>query len=134
MTSEPLTSRDYAGSLHHDVTEADLLRLEPDERLWKLWVFRPAAGRATRLEHRIYSKQKPNGQLAMITFAMHTPNGEQAARSNIARVPDIAPKDLEHIIESIRQQTQGAGDDYEEIDLSGMATLDEQLAHLQHRE
>ena len=118
---------------HHDVIEAGLLRLEPDERLWKLWVFRPAAGRATRLEHRIYSKRKPDGNLAMITFAVHAPTSEQAAASNIARVPEIAPQDLERIIASMRQQTQDDGDDFEEIDLSGMATLDEQLAYLRSR-
>jgi hypothetical protein len=133
MINEPTNGQTRTLSLYDDINAAGLLRLEPGERLWKVWVFRPAAGRASRLEHRIYAIQKPGGQLAMITFAVHAPNGTQPARSNIARVTSISPQDLERIITAIRQQAQAEDDDYEEIDLSRMATLDEQLDYLRDR-
>ena len=41
-----------------DISASGPVQLEPDERLWKVYIFRPASGRATHLEHRIYSKLK----------------------------------------------------------------------------
>lgn len=119
-----------------DLKEGDLLRLEPGERLWKLYCFR-VPGHSTGLRHRIYTKIKTDGRLAMVTFVIHNPaaaeggNGRRrpAARSNLARVPDLGPADLERIIAAIRQ-AQAAPEVCEELDLSGIGALDEQLARL----
>jgi hypothetical protein len=108
--------------------ELDLLHLAPGERLWKLYIFRPAAGRAKRLEHRIYTKLKPDGRLALVTFAIHTPLPGQCARSSIARVADLSVDNLSQIIQAIRRQT--GADECEELDLSEVATLEEQLAQI----
>lgn len=114
-----------------DLTADGLLPLDDGERLWKLYIFRPEAGRATGLEHRIYTKIKPGGNLALVTFAMHTPAAGQAARSGIARVPDISVDALDHIIDVIRRETQTGADEYTEIDLTKLPSWDEQLAYLQ---
>ncbi len=105
--------------------ELDLLHLAPNERLWKLYVFRPAAGRATRLEHRIYVTRKADGRLALVTFAVHTPAEGRAVRSGIARVPDLAVSDLDRIIAAIRRQVQAV--ECEEVNLSGVESVAEQL-------
>ena len=119
-----------AKDLLADLSASGPVHLEPDERLWKVYIFRPAAGRATHLEHRIYSKLKPSGHLALVTFAAHRPNGGPPVRSGVARVPELSREDLGHIIDTIRRQTNAADDEYAEVDLSHLATLPEQLEYL----
>ncbi len=119
-----------------DLKSGNLLRVEPGERLWKLYCFR-SAGHSTGLRHRIYTKLKADGRLAMVTFVIHNPpsangsNGHerQAVRSNLARVPDLGLDDLDRIIAAVRR-AQAAPDTCEELDLSEIRTLDEQLAWL----
>ncbi len=118
----------------------DLLDLQPGERLWKLYCFR-TTGHATGLRHRIYTKRKVNGRLALITFAVHNPpsardgaNGHpasRAVRSGIARVPDLTAEDLDRIISAIRRQVQADSETCEEIDLTRFTTLQEQIAWLE---
>jgi hypothetical protein len=50
------------------IAELDLLQLGPGERPWKLYCFRPAAGRATHLEHRIYTKLKAGDDRRLLSF------------------------------------------------------------------
>lgn len=119
-----------------DLKASNLLRVEPGERLWKLYCFR-SAGHLTGLRHRIYTKIKPNGRLAMVTFVAHNPpnaNGNggrapHAVRSKLARVPDLGLEDLDRIVAAIRR-SQVAPDTCEELDLSQLETLAEQIAWL----
>jgi hypothetical protein len=110
-----------------DLLADDLLQLQAGERLWKLYCFRSAAGQSTQLRHRIYTKVKADGRLALVTFAVHTPAGGQAVRSNIARVPDLPADALDRIIQAVLAQTQAAADTYEALDLSALPTLTAQL-------
>ncbi len=103
----------------------DLLRLLPGEHPWRLYIFRPAAGQATHLEHRIYTIRKPDGRLALVTFAVHTPAEGRAVRSGVARVPDLGASDLDRIIAAIRRQVQAV--ECEEVDLSDVEMVEEQL-------
>jgi hypothetical protein len=116
-----------------DLLVERLLPLEEGDRLWKLYIFSPAGGRATHLQHRIYSKVKPDGHLAIVTFAVHSPVEGQAARSAIARVPDLKADALEHIIETIRRETQVGPDEDLEIDVSHLKSVSEQLAYVRER-
>jgi hypothetical protein len=122
MMTQPTSSQNHVHLIAPDVlaelTADYLLQLKPGERPWKLYVFRPVTGRATHLEHHIYTKLKADGRLALVTFAVHTPNGGQPVRSGIARVPDLTAGDLEQIIAAIRRQTQAGPDEYEEVNLS----------------
>ncbi len=114
--------------VQRDLGIGGLLHLAPGERPWRLYIFRPAAGRATRLEHRIYAIHKPDGRLALVTFAIHTPVEGRAVRSGIARVPDLGVSDLARIIAAIRRQVQAV--ECEEVDLSGVESVEEQLAQV----
>lgn len=109
-----------------DLLDDDLLQLQEHERLWKLYCFRSVEGQRTQLRHRIYTKIKPNGRLALVTFAVHTPVAGRSVRSNIARVPDLPVELLDRIIQAILVQTHVAPDGFELVDLSGFATLAEQ--------
>ncbi len=116
-----------------DLVDEDLLELQPGERLWKLYCFREGA-HPTALRHRIYTKRKADGRLALLTFAVHNPSQEEAdaqsprVRSALARVPDLSPTDLDRLIGAMRLQVQS--DACEEVDLSSHRELDEQLARL----
>jgi hypothetical protein len=112
-----------------DLGNGGLMPLGPGERLWKLYFIRPASGRATALEHRIYTKRKVDGSLALVSFAIHAPAEGSAARSGAARVPDLPAAALDRIVAAIRREAS-PGDEYREVDLSGFSTLDEQLARL----
>lgn len=113
-----------------DLVEEDMLRLKPGERLWKLYCFRPKEGRAAALEHRIYTKRKLDGRLALVTFARHAPEPGRVVRSGIARVADLSADILDRIIEAIRKETHLGQDEQEEVDLSMLASLDDQIARL----
>jgi hypothetical protein len=113
-----------------DLVGEDLLELMPDERLWKLFCFASEDGRETGLRQRIYTKLKPDGRLAMLTFAVHSPAPGQTVRSGILKVPDLSIEALDHIIEQIRVQTGASGDEYQEIDLSGVPSLPDQIRRL----
>lgn len=115
-----------------DLVGEDLLELMPDERLWKLYCFASDDGRQTNLRQRIYTKQKSDGRLAMLTFAVHSPAPGQSARSGILKVPDLSIEALDHIIEQIRVQTGASEDDYQEIDLSTVPTLPDQIHRIEH--
>jgi len=106
-----------------DLLADDLLQLRDGERLWKLYCFRSAEGQRTQLRHRIYTKVKADGRLALVTFAAHTPAAGRAVRSNIARVPDLPADALDRIIQTIVAQTRTAADAYEAVDLSALPSL-----------
>ncbi len=134
MTTDPSDIRCPAGpEALADLLNDDLLRLEPGERLWKLYCFRAAQGRSTQLRHRIYTKLKTDGRLALVTFVVHTPVAERSTRSNIARVADLPIDALDRIIQAIVAQTHCAPDEFEALDLSDIPTLEQQWEQMVDR-
>ena len=113
-----------------DLLGDNLLRIEPGERLWKLYCFWAAEGRATQLRHRIYTKLKADSHLALVTFAVHTPVAGHSVRSNIVRVPDLLVQALDRIISAITAQTKTPSEEIDELDLSEIDTLEEQLREI----
>ncbi len=124
------------GEILADLVDADLLELQPGERLWKLFCFRDV-DHPTGLRHRIYTKEKAGGRLAMLTFAVHNPpreddgEDEMPVRSALARVPDLSAADLDRLIVAMR--AQAGSNACEELDLSGHGRLDDQIAELRRR-
>ena len=117
-----------------DLVEHDLLQLQPGERLWKLYCFQDA-GHPTGLRHRIYTKQKADGRLELLTFAVHNPRRDDGTaedtppvRSSLARVPDLSAADLDRLIGAM--QSQAGGDTCDEVDLSRHGELTDQLRWL----
>jgi hypothetical protein len=113
-----------------DLLGDNLLHIEPGERLWKLYCFWSAEGRATQLRHRIYTKLKTDGRLALVTFAVHTPVEGRSVRSNLVRVPDLPAQALDRIISAITAQTHTPSEEIDELDLSEITTLEEQFRQL----
>jgi hypothetical protein len=113
-----------------DLLGDNLLHIEPGERLWKLYCFWAAEGRATQLRHRIYTKLKTDGRLALVTFAVHTPVAGRSVRSNIVRVPDLPVQALDRIISAIIAETKTSSEEIDELDLSAIDSLQEQFRQL----
>jgi hypothetical protein len=135
MTTLSCTRSCSAGpEVRADLLGDNLLHIEPGERLWKLYCFWSAEGRATQLRHRIYTKLKTDGHLALVTFAVHTPVEGRSVRSNIVRVPDLPPQALDRIISAITAQTHTPSEEIDELDLSEITTLEEQFRQLANGE
>jgi hypothetical protein len=128
--SEKNTARTTARSILQDVAVDGPVQFAPGERFWRVYIFRYTESGGALLEHRIYLKLKPDGNFWMVTFAVTRRAEEYLSRSGVAHVRDITLPAVAKIIDAITQQLGLGRDEYEEIDLSGMASLEEQLSYL----
>lgn len=126
---DDLTSALYPG-VFPDLVGGTLLQLQERERLWKLYFLRPAWGRDERVEHRIYTKEQANGKLALVSYNFRMPQGSRPVKSSAAMARDIPKDTLNQVIWNVVKKSQIGPDELEVIDLSDLATFDEQLQHL----
>ena len=110
-----------------------LMRIKKGERLYKFYYFRPIAGRQYNFEYRILSKEKKNGMLEMVSYNFKIENG-QPQKKSITRVPEISKEQLDQIVQNMVRNTNTGPDEFEELDLSEYATIDEQLEFLKRRD
>jgi hypothetical protein len=110
-----------------------LLRIKKGERLYKFYYFRPSAGRHFHFEYRILSKEKISGKLEMVSYNFKIENGVPI-KSSVTRVPKISKKNLDQIVQNIIKRTNTGSDEFEEIDLSGFSSIDEQIEYLKGRD
>ena len=109
-----------------------LMRIKKGERLYKFYYFRPVAGRHYHFEYRILTKEKTNGMLEMVSYNFKIENGVPQ-KNSITKVPKITKEQLEEIVQNVRMKTNTGSDEFEELDLSGFATIDEQIEFLKRR-
>ena len=110
-----------------------LIRVKKGERLYKFFYFRPMAGRHYHFEYRILTKQKTSGMLEMVSYNYKIENGVPQ-KSSITKVPEISKEQLEEIVQNVRMKTNTGPDEFEELDLSGFSTIDEQIEFLKRRD
>ncbi len=110
-----------------------LIRVKQGERLYKFYYFRPMAGRHYHFEYRILTKEKINGMLEMVSYNFKIENGV-SRKSSITRVPKISKEQLDQIVQNVMRKTNTSPDDFEELDLSGFSSIDEQIEFLKHRD
>jgi hypothetical protein len=110
-----------------------LMRIKHGERLYKFYFFRPMAGRDYHFEYRILSKEKINGMLEMVSYNFKIENGV-SKKSSVARVPEISKEQLDQIVQNVIRTTNTDSDEFEELDLSGYSSIDEQIEFLKHRD
>jgi len=110
-----------------------LIRIKQGERLYKFYYFRPMAGRRYHFEYRILTKEKINGMLEMVSYNFKIENGIPQ-KSSITKVPKISKEQLEEIVQNVRIKTNTGSDEFEELDLSGFSTIDEQIEFLKRRD
>ena len=110
-----------------------LIRIKQGELLYKFYYFRPMAGRHYHFEYRILTKEKINGMLEMASYNFKIENGVPK-KSSVTKVPKISKEQLEEIVQNVRMKTNTGPDEFEELDLSGFSTIDEQIEFLKRRD
>ncbi len=110
-----------------------LMRIRRGERLYKFYYFRPIAGRHYHFEYRILTKEKSDGMLEMVSYNFKIENNVPQ-KSSITRVPEISKEQLEDIVRNVRIKTNTGPDEFEELDLSGFSTIDEQIEFLKRQD
>lgn len=110
-----------------------LIRIKKGERLYKFYYFRPMAGRHYHFEYRILTKEKIDGMLEMVSYNFKIENGVPQ-KSSITRVPKISKEQLDEIVKNVMRKTNTSPDEFEELDLSGFSTIDEQIEFLKRQD
>ena len=108
------------------------MRIKKGERLYKFYYFRPEALRHYQFEYRILSKEKINGKLQMVSYNFKIENGVPK-KSSVTRVSKISKKELDQIVQNVKTKTNTGSDEFEELDLSGFSSIDEQIEFLKQR-
>jgi hypothetical protein len=117
----------------HPEQDHFLIRIKKGERLYKFYYFRPMAGRHYHFEYRILTKEKINGTLEMVSYNFKIENGVQK-KSSVTRVPKISKAELDQIVQNVIRTTNTEPDEFEELDLSGFSSIDEQIEFLKSRD
>jgi hypothetical protein len=117
----------------HPGQDQFLMRIRQGERLYKFYYFRPMAGRHYHFEYRILSKEKINGMLEMVSYNFKIENGV-SKKSSITKVPEISKEQLDQIVQNVVRKTNTDSDEFEEVDLSGYSSIDEQIEFLKQRD
>jgi hypothetical protein len=117
----------------HPRQDQFLMRIKQGERLYKFYYFRPMAGRHYHFEYRILSKEKINGMLEMVSYNFKIENGVPK-KSSITKVPEISKDQLDQIVQNVVRKTNTDSDEFEEVDLSGYSSIDEQIEFLRQRD
>jgi hypothetical protein len=110
-----------------------LIRIKKGERLYKFFYFRPTAGSHYHFEYRILTKETIHGTLEMVSYNFKIENGVPQ-KSSITKVPEISKEQLEEIVQNVRMKTNTGPDEFEELDLSGFSTIEEQIEFLKRRD
>ena len=110
-----------------------LIRIKKGERLYKFYYFRPIAGRHYHFEYRILTKEKIDAMLEMVSYNFKIENGVPQ-KGSITRVPKISKEQLEEIVQNVMRKTNTSLDEFEELDLSGFSTVDEQIEFLKRQD
>ena len=109
------------------------MRIKKGERLYKFYYFRPVALSQSQFEYRILSKEKINGKLEMVSYNFKIEHGVPR-KSSVTRVPKISKEELDQIVQNVKEKTNTGSDEFEELDLSGFSSIDEQIEFLKQRD
>jgi hypothetical protein len=114
-------------------TDPYIMKVGKGERLYKFYFFRPVAGRDQHFEYRMLTKEKANGMLEMVSYSFKIVDGLPVKRG-IMRVPEVSKDQLEGVVQNMVRRTNTEPDEFEELDLSGFSTIDEQIEFLKKQD
>ena len=55
-------------------------------------------------------------------------------KSSVTRVPKISKEELDQIVQNVKEKTNTASDEFEELDLSEFSSIDAQIEFLKQRD
>ncbi|MCK4313067.1 MAG: hypothetical protein KAW88_10075 [Candidatus Cloacimonetes bacterium] len=109
-----------------------LMRINKGERMYKIYIFRPFAGRENNFEYRILTKEKTNGMLEMVSYNFKIVDGVPQ-KSSIMKSPEVPKDNMDEMVQNMMITTNTSQEEFEEIDLSDFKTLEEQIEFLQKK-
>ncbi|HNS01585.1 MAG TPA: hypothetical protein PKM78_04300 [Anaerolineae bacterium] len=119
----------------NELAAGSVLRMEPGERLWKLYFLRPAANPAAQAEHRIYTKLQADGRICLASYTVNATHEDgPPIRSNLAIVRDIPEDTLNQLIWQVVRQSQIGPDELEVIDLTSIDSFEAQVGYLRGKQ
>ncbi len=71
--------------------------------------------------------------LEMVSYNFKIENGIPQ-KTSITRVPEIAKEQMDSIVQNVMIKTHSSPAEFEELDLSGFSTIDEQLEFLKKQD
>ncbi|MEA2096889.1 MAG: hypothetical protein U9P73_09395 [Candidatus Cloacimonadota bacterium] len=110
-----------------------MLRIKKGEKIYKIFIFRPEAGKEINFEYRILTKEMKNGLLELVSYNFKIVDNIPQKYS-ITRASDIDKDKVKSIISNVMGMTNTSVDEFEEIDLSIFDTIEEQIKFLEKRE
>ncbi len=110
-----------------------LMRIKKGERLYKFYYFRPMARRHYQFEYRILTKEKKDGMLEMVSYNFKIENGVPQ-KTSITKVPEVSKEQMDQIVQNIIRSTNTDPNEFEEVDLSGYSSIEEQIEVLKQRD
>ena len=117
----------------HPEQDHYLIGIKQGERPYKFYYFRPMAGRHYHFEYRILTKENIHGMLRMVSYNFKIENGVPQ-KNSITKVPKISKEQLEEIVQNVMRKTNTSPDEFEELDLTGFSTIDEQIEFLKRQD
>ncbi len=110
-----------------------MLKINKGEKIYKIFIFRPKAGKEQNFEYRILTKEMKNGLLELVSYNFKIIDNIPQKYS-ITRASDINKKKIKSIISSVLGMTNTTASEFEEIDLSIFDTIEEQIKFLEKRD
>jgi hypothetical protein len=107
-----------------------MMRISKSEKLYKIFIFHPAAGKPLNFEYRIITKERKDGLLEMVSYSFKIVD-TIPLKMGVMSAKDIAKDKIGGIISGMMQSTNTADDELEIIDLSIYNTFEEQIKYLQ---
>jgi len=110
-----------------------MLRIMKGEKIFKIFIFKPKAGKEQNFEYRIITKEMINGLLELVSYNFKIIDNIPQ-KSSITRAVDINKEKINDIISSVMQMTNISAEEIEEIDLSKFETIEKQIDFLDKRD
>ena len=110
-----------------------ILKIDEDEKIFKIFIFRPEAGKEQNFEYRILTKELKNGMLELVSYNFKIIDNIPQKYS-ITRATEITKEKITDIISGVMEMTKSTIEEFEEIDLSVFNTLEEQIEFLEERD
>jgi len=110
-----------------------MLRINKGEKIYKIFIFRPKAGKEQNFEYRILTKEMKNGLLELVSYNYKIIDNIPQKYS-ITRASDINKEKIKSIISNVLGMTNTTEEEFEEIDLSIFDTIEEQIKFLEKRD
>jgi hypothetical protein len=110
-----------------------MLKIDKGEKVFKIFIFRPEAGKEQNFEYRILTKELKDGMLELVSYNFKIID-DIPQKYSITRATEITKDKITDIVNNVMEMTNTTSEEFEEIDLSVFDTIKEQIKFLEKRD